>query len=180
MTTNENQTCWKPGSGNGYMEPVSRWVAAGANVGGVLAIRELGWALRRRRPDSVLGRTGCRAEPHVHQRLLRAVVCGRAEPVELLSGAHVRGDVLGGPFSAIWPVAFRLGPTRASVGTGSRMWLALAADVWWAMPAVWPWLHVRQALTGGAMLLNGSLAFRSVCSSAGMRPPGFVRRQWHD
>ena len=92
------------------------------------------------------------------------------------------GTFLGGLFSAILARRVHVGTERGrAFGTGSRLWLALAGGclVGYASRLA-NGCTSGQALTGGAMLLNGSLAFMVCVFVGGYAAAWFVRRQWHD
>ena len=92
------------------------------------------------------------------------------------------GTFLGGLFSAILARRSRVTTERGrAFSTGSRLWLALIGGrlVGYASRLAGGCTS-GQALTGGAMLLNGSLAFMVCVFAGGYAAAWFVRRQWHD
>jgi uncharacterized protein len=92
------------------------------------------------------------------------------------------GTFLGGLFSAILAGRFRPGIERGrAYGPGRRLLLALAGGIMVGYASrLANGCTSGQALTGGAMLLNGSLVFMACVFAGGYATAWLVRRQWHD
>jgi hypothetical protein len=92
------------------------------------------------------------------------------------------GTFLGGLFSAV--LARRIHATTergAAFGTGPRLGLALAGGVLVGYASrLANGCTSGQALSGGALLLSGSLVFMICVFAGGYAAAWFVRRQWHD
>lgn len=92
------------------------------------------------------------------------------------------GVFLGGMFSAILARRVQVGVERgAACGLGRRLGLALSGGVLVGFASrLANGCTSGQALSGGAMLLNGSLAFMVCVFAGGYAAAWFVRGQWHD
>ena len=92
------------------------------------------------------------------------------------------GVFLGGMFSAILARRVQVGVERgAACGLGLRLGLALSGGVLVGFASrLANGCTSGQALSGGAMLLNGSLAFMVCVFAGGYAAAWFVRGQWHD
>ncbi len=92
------------------------------------------------------------------------------------------GVFLGGLFSAILARRVRVGVEKGrAFGSGPRLLLALAGGVLVGFASrLANGCTSGQALSGGAMLLSGSLAFMICVFAGGYAAAWFVRRQWHD
>lgn len=92
------------------------------------------------------------------------------------------GTFFGGLLSAI--LARRIQPSverGAAFGRWPRLALALGGGVLVGYASrLAQGCTSGQALTGGAMLLNGSLVFMACVFAGGYAAAWFVRRQWHD
>ena len=125
----------------------------------------------------------CIAPTHaLAQRLLRQVVRRRRQSARVLSGVHDGGYV---------PGRVVLGSARATRGRVRRTWrgdssrrrllyaLVGGLIVGYASRLA-DGCTSGQALTGGALLMNGSLVFMICVFAGGYATAWFVRRQWHD
>ncbi len=92
------------------------------------------------------------------------------------------GAFLGGLFSAVLARRVNVGVERgAAFGLWPRLLLALGGGVLVGFASrLANGCTSGQALSGGAMLLNGSLAFMVCVFAGGYAAAWFVRRQWHD
>jgi uncharacterized protein len=92
------------------------------------------------------------------------------------------GAFLGGLFSAILARRVRVGVERGKAfGVWPRLLLALGGGVLAGFASrLANGCTSGQALSGGAMLLNGSLVFMMCVFAGGYATAWFVRRQWHD
>lgn len=92
------------------------------------------------------------------------------------------GVFLGGLFSAILARRIHVGVERGKAfGLRPRLLLALAGGVLVGFASrLANGCTSGQALSGGAMLLNGSLAFMICVFAGGYAAAWFVRRQWND
>jgi len=92
------------------------------------------------------------------------------------------GVIGGGALSAILAGRTRLAIERgAAFPARSRLWLALAGGgVVGFASRLASGCTSGQALSGGAMLLTGSLLFTVAVFAGGYAAAFFVRRQWHD
>ncbi|NUQ62083.1 MAG: YeeE/YedE family protein [Pirellulales bacterium] len=92
------------------------------------------------------------------------------------------GVFFGGLFSAILGRRIRPGVERGKAfGASSRLLLALCGGVLVGFASrLANGCTSGQALSGGAMLLNGSLAFMLSVFAGGYLAAWFVRRQWND
>ncbi|MBM4091146.1 MAG: hypothetical protein FJ276_17245 [Planctomycetes bacterium] len=92
------------------------------------------------------------------------------------------GAFLGGLISAVLARRIKTGVERgAAFGLRSRLALALGGGVLVGFASrMANGCTSGQALSGGAMLLNGSLAFMVCVFAGGYAAAWFVRRQWHD
>ena len=92
------------------------------------------------------------------------------------------GTFAGGLFSAL--LAGRVRPEverGAAFGRGARLLLALAGGVVVGFASrLAQGCTSGQALSGGALLLSGSLVFMLCVFAGGYGAAWFVRRQWHD
>ncbi len=92
------------------------------------------------------------------------------------------GTFLGGLFSAV--LAGRVKPMierGRAFGAGPRLALALAGGILAGYASrMAGGCTSGQALTGGALLLNGSIVFMLCVFAGGYAAAWFVRRQWHD
>ena len=94
----------------------------------------------------------------------------------------VAGTFLGGLFSANLAGRMRLTVERGrAFGVVPRLLLALAGGILVGYSSrLAQGCTSGQALTGGALLLNGSLVFMICVFAGGYAAAWFVRRQWHD
>ncbi|MHB8901614.1 MAG: YeeE/YedE thiosulfate transporter family protein [Thermoguttaceae bacterium] len=92
------------------------------------------------------------------------------------------GTFLGGWISALLAGRFRLEVEKgAAVSSSYRLGLALAGGVLAGYAArIAGGCTSGQALSGGAMLLTGSLIFMGCVFAGGYAAAWFVRRQWND
>jgi uncharacterized membrane protein YedE/YeeE len=92
------------------------------------------------------------------------------------------GTLLGGLLSALLARRVRLGVERGkSFGAAPRLLLALAGGVLIGYASsLASGCTSGQALTGGALLLNGSVVFMLCVFASGYAAAYFVRRQWDD
>ena len=92
------------------------------------------------------------------------------------------GVFLGGLFSAILARRVSVGVERGKAfGVWPRLLLALGGGVLVGFASrLANGCTSGQALSGGAMLLNGSLVFMMCVFAGGYATAWFVRRQWHD
>ena len=92
------------------------------------------------------------------------------------------GTFAGGLFSALLAGRVRPGVERgAAFGRGARLLLALAGGVVVGFASrLAQGCTSGQALSGGALLLSGSLVFMLCVFAGGYAAAWFVRRQWHD
>jgi uncharacterized membrane protein YedE/YeeE len=92
------------------------------------------------------------------------------------------GVFLGGLFSAILARRINVSVERGKAfGLLPRLMLALGGGVLVGFASrLANGCTSGQALTGGAMLLNGSLVFMMCVFASGYAAAWFVRRQWHD
>jgi uncharacterized membrane protein YedE/YeeE len=92
------------------------------------------------------------------------------------------GIFLGGLFSAMIARRLRLTVERGkAIGAGPRLLLALAGGVVVGYASrLAGGCTSGQALTGGALLLSGSLVFMVCIFVGGYAAASWVRRQWHD
>jgi uncharacterized membrane protein YedE/YeeE len=92
------------------------------------------------------------------------------------------GTLLGGLLSALLARRVRVGVERGkSFGAAPRLLLALAGGVLIGYASsLASGCTSGQALTGGALLLNGSIVFMICLFASGYAAAYFVRRQWHD
>ena len=92
------------------------------------------------------------------------------------------GVFLGGLFSAILARRIHVGVERGKAfGVRPRLMLALGGGVLVGFASrLANGCTSGQALSGGAMLLNGSLVFMMCVFAGGYAAAWFVRRQWHD
>jgi uncharacterized membrane protein YedE/YeeE len=88
----------------------------------------------------------------------------------------------GGALSAILAGRSRIAVERgAAFPARSRLWLALAGGVLVGFASrLASGCTSGQALSGGSMLLTGSLLFTAAVFIGGYAAAPFVRRQWHD
>jgi uncharacterized membrane protein YedE/YeeE len=109
-------------------------------------------------------------------------LAGNANPLEYYLVYMFAGVFLGGLVSAM--VARRINVTverGKSFSAGGRLALALGGGVLVGYASrLAGGCTSGQALTGGAMALNGSLVFLVCCFAGGYAAAWFVRRQWHD
>jgi hypothetical protein len=92
------------------------------------------------------------------------------------------GTFLGGLFSAILARRIHWTTERgAAFGSGARLGLALAGGVLVGYASrLANGCTSGQALSGGSLLLSGSLVFMMCVFAGGYAAAWFVRRQWHD
>ena len=92
------------------------------------------------------------------------------------------GTFIGALFSALLANRTRIQVERgAASSVGRRLWLALAGGVIVGFASrLAQGCTSGQALSGGAMLLTGSLVFMVCLFASGYATAWFVRRQWHD
>jgi uncharacterized protein len=92
------------------------------------------------------------------------------------------GVFLGGLFSAILARRINVGVERGKAfGLLPRLMLALGGGLLVGFASrLANGCTSGQALSGGAMLLNGSLVFMMCVFAGGYAAAWFVRRQWHD
>ena len=92
------------------------------------------------------------------------------------------GTFLGGLFSAVIARRMNVAVERGkSFGAGPRLLLALIGGILVGYAsALASGCTSGQALTGGALLANGSIVFMLCVFGGGYAVAYFVRRQWHD
>jgi uncharacterized membrane protein YedE/YeeE len=92
------------------------------------------------------------------------------------------GIFLGGLLSAVLGRRVNVSVERGKAfGTGPRLVLALAGGLLIGYAsALASGCTSGQALTGGALLANGSIIFMLCVFAGGYAVAYFVRRQWHD
>jgi hypothetical protein len=92
------------------------------------------------------------------------------------------GVFLGGLFSAILARRVNVGVERGQAfGSRNRLLLALAGGILVGFASrLANGCTSGQALSGGALLLNGSLVFMGCVFAGGYAAAWFFRRQWHD
>ena len=92
------------------------------------------------------------------------------------------GTFLGGLFSAVLARRMNVSVERGKAfGTRPRLMLAMVGGVLVGYAsALASGCTSGQALTGGALLANGSIVFMLCVFAGGYAAAYFVRRQWHD
>jgi uncharacterized membrane protein YedE/YeeE len=92
------------------------------------------------------------------------------------------GTLLGGLFSAVLARRVKFSIERGQAyGAAPRMGLALLGGIMVGYASMLAsGCTSGQALTGGALLLNGSIVFMLCVFGGGYATAYFVRRQWHD
>ena len=132
-----------------------------------------------------IARVGAFAESCVAaEHVLSSEYFGRwgAQPLRYYLVFMLAGTFLGGLFSAL--LANRLGlriERGRAASAGLRAGLALAGGIIVGYASrLAQGCTSGQALTGGAMLLSGSLLFMCCVFAGGYATAWFVRRQWHD
>jgi uncharacterized membrane protein YedE/YeeE len=132
-----------------------------------------------------IARVGAFAESCVAaEHVLSSEYFGRwgAQPLRYYLVFMLAGTFLGGLFSALLAnrLSLRIERGRAA-SAGLRAALALAGGIIVGYASrLAQGCTSGQALTGGAMLLSGSLLFLCCVFAGGYATAWFVRRQWHD
>ena len=122
------------------------------------------------------------APEHTAQSEYFGGLVGEGEAAGVLPGLHVRRNVLGRPVLGHSGRRMRLTVERGrAFGVVPRLLLALAGGMLVGFASrLANGCTSGQALSGGAMLLNGSLVFMVCVFAGGYAAAWFVRRQWHD
>jgi uncharacterized membrane protein YedE/YeeE len=105
-----------------------------------------------------------------------------AKPLNYYLVFMFAGTFIGALFSALLANRIRLQVERGAAASASRrLWYALAGGVIVGFASrLAQGCTSGQALSGGALLLTGSLVFLLCLFSGGYATAWFVRRQWHD
>lgn len=132
-----------------------------------------------------IARVGAFAESCVAaEHVLSSEYFGRwgAQPLRYYLVFMLAGTFLGGLFSALLANRLSLRIERGhAASAGLRAGLALAGGIIVGYASrLAQGCTSGQALTGGAMLLSGSLLFMCCVFAGGYATAWFVRRQWHD
>ncbi|NQT13329.1 MAG: YeeE/YedE family protein [Planctomycetes bacterium] len=109
-------------------------------------------------------------------------LAGSAHPLRYYLTFMLVGTFLGGLFSAVLARRVKVSVERGrAFGAWRRVALALAGGVLVGYAsALASGCTSGQALTGGALLANGSIVFMLCVFGGGYAAAYFVRRQWHD
>ena len=168
---------------NGYWNPYLAGLLLGATLLASLLIlgAGLGASAAPARFGAVLERAV--APEHTLQSAYFGPWCADGQnPLSYYLVFMFAGTFLGGLFSAILARRVRFATERGrAFGIGPRLLLALAGGCLVGFASrLASGCTSGQALTGGALLLNGSLAFMVCVFVGGYAAAWFVRRQWHD
>jgi len=109
-------------------------------------------------------------------------LAGGAHPLRYYLTFMLVGTFLGGLFSAVLARRVNVSVERGkSFGAWPRVLLALVGGILVGYAsALASGCTSGQALTGGALLANGSIVFMLCIFAGGYAAAYFVRRQWHD
>jgi len=148
---------------------LASFVVLGAGLGASAGIARIGASISM-----------CLSEPHT----LGSEYFGKwgAKPLNYYLVFMFVGTFVGALFSALLANRVRIKVERGSASSVSlRLWYALAGGVIVGFASrLAQGCTSGQALSGGALLLTGSIVFMLCLFASGYATAWFVRRQWHD